>query len=427
MTWNVREHLRLARFVVKWLALSGVLGAAVGSAVAFFLWSLDEVTLAHGRHPWLLYFLPLAGALSGLVYQRWGREVEGGNNLIIEQIHEPGGGVPGRLAPLVLGGTLLTHLFGGSAGREGTAVQMGGSLAGTLGAWLRLDPDEMRLLLMAGVAAGFGAVFGTPLAGAIFALEVLTIGRMDYRGLIPCVIAALVGDRVTTAWGIAHTHYVIEPPGGEAASAAFDGLRLAKVALAATIFGLASVLFAELTHGVNRLGKRLIAIPWLRPAAGGAVIVALVWLLGRRDYLGLGVVAGPGTPDAVTIVSCFRPEGAEWLSWWWKLLFTAVTVGSGFKGGEVTPLFFIGAALGHVLGVLLGVPVDWMAGIGFVAVFAGATNTPLACTIMAVELFAPGREGLLSAGFAVDAAVACFLAYFMSGHSSIYTAQRREA
>lgn len=425
--WDYREHLHLAAFVLKWLAIGLPLGIAVGSAVALFLWSLDYVTRLHWQNPWLLYLLPLAGAVSGLLYHYWGQSAEAGNNLIIEQIHEPGGGVPARLAPLVLVGTLLTHLFGGSAGREGTAVQMGGSLAATLARGLRLSAEDTRVVLTAGVAAGFGAVFGTPLAGAVFAIEVLARGRLSYQALVPCLIASVIGDQVNAAWGIGHTHYHIVMPERVAsigATTTLDWLLAGKVAIAAVLFGLASVLFAELTHLLNWLFKRTIPLPWLRPTVGGCVVIVLVWLLGTRDYLGLGVAANPADPTAVTIQSCFLLGGAGWFSWWWKLLFTAVTVGSGFKGGEVTPLFFIGAALGNVLGRMLGAPIDLMAGLGFVAVFAGATNTPLACTIMAIELFAPGDSSLIGSGFVAYAALACFLSYFLSGHSSIYPAQR---
>lgn len=428
--WNVREHLRLGVFVVKWLGLCVPLGMLVGSSVAFFLWSLDVVTGLQWQFAWLLYGLPVAGIISGLMYHYLGRSSEAGNNLVIEQIHEPGGGVPGRMAPLVLIGTLLTHLCGGSAGREGTAVQMGGSLASTLARLLRLSASDTRILLMSGVAAGFGAVFGTPLTGAIFALEVLAIGRMSYQALIPCLIASIVGDQVNAAWGVGHTHYTLVFADSISLAidrpAMFEWLLAGKVAVAAVGFGLVSVLFVELTHGLSRIFKKAIAVPWLRPAVGGCLVILLVWLLGTRDYLGLGVSANPLTPEAVTIQSCFAAGGASPLSWWWKLLFTAVTVGSGFKGGEVTPLFFIGAALGNVLGVWLEAPLDLMAGLGFVAVFAGATNTPLACTIMAIELFAPHSEGLMASGFVIYAAIACFLSYFLSGHSSIYQAQRRE-
>lgn len=423
--WNPREHLSLALHLLKWLLIGAPAGALVGCAVALFLWSLEQVTRLRWDHPWLLYFLPLAGVGIALMYQELGRGVEAGNNLIMDRIHQRGGGVPMRMAPLVLIGTVVTHLFGGSAGREGTAVQMGGSIAGALCRWLRLNHDDMRLLLSAGMAAGFGAVFGTPLTGAVFAIEVLAIGRMSYSAIIPCLIASIVADQTTMAFHIQHTQYRIAsfatmslvkgPP-------LFSWLIVGKVAVAAIAFGLASVLFAELTHGLQWIFKRAIKYPLIRPIVGGLLVIGLAFLIGP-DYLGLGVNSDPNHPQQVCIVSCFQVGGAHQWSWWWKLLFTAVTLSSGFKGGEVTPLFFVGAALGNTLAGILHVPVDLLAAIGFVAVFSGATNTPLACTIMGIELF--GRQpGLLESGFVVYVAVGCFVAYLLSGHSGIYLSQR---
>jgi H+/Cl- antiporter ClcA len=404
------------RTCIKWLVLLVPMGAAVGSACAFFLWSLERATRTRFDHPWLLYLLPVGGVAIGWIYHRWGRSAEAGNNLIMDQIHEPGGGVPRRMAPLVLFGTVATHLFGGSAGREGTAVQMGGSIAGAFARWFRLEAAEVRILLMAGVAAGFGAVFGTPLAGTVFALEVLVIGRMDYRALLPCFIAALVADWSCHLWGIGHTHYHVAFGGTAGLAGAFklDALLFTKVVACSVAFGLVSALFSELSHGLGGWFKRLVPYAPLRPALGGAIVIALVLLLGTRDYLGLGVT-NPD-PDGISIVSFFTsPETHPW-AWTWKLVFTAVTLGCGFKGGEVTPLFFIGAALGNALAGLTGAPTDLFAALGFVAVFAGATNTPLACTIMGIELF--GAE------HAVYLATACFIAYRCSGHSGIYLSQR---
>lgn len=425
--WDVREHWRLICYVVKWLVIAELLGIVIGSAVAVFLWSLEQVTLYRFAHPAILFALPLAGIGIGVVYHWFGKSVEGGNDLIIEQIHEPGGGVPLRLAPLVLVGTVITHLFGGSAGREGTAVQMGGSLASWLNRWLKLSPEGSRTLLMAGVAGGFGAVFGTPLTGAIFAMEVLAIGRMSYESLVPCLVASIAGDWTVHTWGLSHSHYHIGSlisPDMLTTPAPLNGWLMAKVAIASVAFGFASVLFVEVTHTCQHLFKRFVRWPVARPAVGGVIVIALVYLLGTRDYLGLGVMTPPDNPNAVTIQSCFSVGGAEWWSWWWKILFTAVTLGCGFKGGEVTPLFFVGAALGNAVARLLGAPVDLLAGLGFVAVFAGATNTPLACTIMGLELFLPGSDGLFESGFGIYLATACFTSYLFSGHSGIYLAQR---
>ncbi|MCC7420055.1 MAG: DUF190 domain-containing protein [Planctomycetaceae bacterium] len=416
--FSLREHASLGLFLTRWLLLAVPLGVAVGSACALFLWSLDQATLLRFGNPNLLYLLPLAGMVIGAMYSYFGKTVEAGNNLIVDEIHEPGGGVPLRMAPLVLIGTVVTHLFGGSAGREGTAVQMGGSLASGLASLVpRVDRNDVRTLLMAGVSAGFGGVFGTPVAGTIFALEVLAIGRMSYAAILPCLIAAIASDQTCTAWGIGHTHYHIAsmlPAGSELHLAPLSMSLLGKVAVAGMLFGLTSVLFAELVHGLHRIFKELIRRPIFRPAVGGLIVIGLVHWLETRDYLGLGV-SSPD-PHAVTILSCFHSGGATEWSWLWKIVFTAVTLSSGFKGGEVTPLFFIGAALGNVLAGLLGAPVDFFAALGFVAVFAGATNTPLACTIMAIELF--GGE------FTVYFATACLVAYLFSGHSGIYLSQR---
>jgi len=402
-----------ALVLAKWVLLVLPMAAAVGSACALFLWALDVATKARFETPDLFYWLPVAGLAVGLAYHWFGRSAEGGNNLIVEQIHEPGGGVPLRMAPLILVSTVVTHLFGGSAGREGTAVQLGGSLASAFGKALRLGQKEVRLLLMAGIAAGFGAVFGTPIAGAIFALEVLTVGRIQYEALVPCLVAAVVGDWVCLQWGIEHTHFLIGFGDG------MPGFRLdivlfAQVALAGVAFGLVSQFFAESLHAVQGLVKRILPFGPLRPVLGGLLLIGLVYALGTREYLGLGVWS-PNPGDA-TISGFFDPARSDEWAWAWKLLFTVVTLGCGFKGGEVTPLFFIGAGLGSAIGHAIGAPVDLFAGIGFVAVFAGASNTPIACTIMGIELF--GAEN------AVFIATACFLAYVFSGHSGIYLSQR---
>jgi H+/Cl- antiporter ClcA len=412
--WNAWAHVVIS---VRWLVLIVPMAAAVGTAVAFFLWSLNFVTNVRFAHPWLLYLLPVAGLGVGLLYHYYGRSVEGGNNLIMDQIHQPGGGIPRRMAPLILLGTLITHLFGGSAGREGTAVQMGGSIASAFCRWAGLESSRVRILLMAGIAAGFGAVFGTPLAGAVFALEVLMIGRIEYEALLPAFIAAVTGDWTCHAWGIEHTHYHIGYLASAASPAAFfhlDPWVLLKSIIASAAFGWVSILFAELSHRVSATFKKLIPFAPLRPVAGGVLVIGLFFLVRTTDYLGLGV-SSPD-PGAVTIVSLFRSADIHYWSWFWKLVFTAVTLGAGFKGGEVTPLFFIGAALGNAMAGVLGAPPDLFAGLGFVAVFAGATNTPLACTLMGIELF--------GATHSVYIATACFLAYLFSGHSGIYLSQR---
>lgn len=270
---------------------------------------------------------------------------------------------------------------------------------------------------MCGMAAGFGAVFGTPVTGAVFALEVLAIGRIKYDALIPCLIASVMADITCSSCGIHHTLYhisFIDNGTRFFPHIAFDLVLLTKVILAGLLFGLAGFVFAETSHLIKIKSHEYIPQKWLVPVAGAVLIIGISYLIGSFDYLGLGVT-NP-SPNGVSIVSAFHAGGAGNFSWFWKLLLTAITLGMGFKGGEVTPLFFIGATLGNTLAVISGSPVDLFAGLGFIAVFAGATNTPLACTLMGVELF--GSENVMYY------AVACFTAYYFSGHSGIYRSQR---
>jgi H+/Cl- antiporter ClcA/PII-like signaling protein len=389
------------------------MAAVVGSLCALFLWALDMATTTRFQHPWLLFGLPFAGFLIALSYQLKGKSAEGGNNLLMDQIHEPGGGVPLRMAPFILVATVITHLFGGSVGREGTAIQMGGSIASGFAKALRLQTVEVRILLMAGIAAGFGAVFGTPIAGAIFALEVLTVGRVQYEALIPCLAAALIGDWTCHAWGITHTAYEIHY---HAAAGAFhlDPVLLVKVAFGGLIFGLCGLLFSESLHRLAEIYKARVPYAPLRALIGGVTVIALVYIVGSTDYLGLGVWSPD--PHAATIVGFLEAGRVDHWSWLLKGIFTVVTLAAGYKGGEVTPLFFIGAALGNALASIIGAPTDLFAALGFVAVFAGAANTPLACTVMGVELFGGEHTAYI--------AVACFVAYLSSGHSGIYLSQR---
>jgi Chloride channel protein EriC len=417
LRWDVREHVSLSAYFGKWVLIAIPLGVVVGSAVAFFLWLLNEVTVTRWANPWLLYLLPLAGIPIVVAYKHLGGESHRGNNLVLDEIHKPDRGVTLRMAPMVLFATVATHLFGGSAGREGTAVQMGGSLASGFTRLHKFNPNDNAILLSCGIAAGFGAVFGTPLAGAVFALEVLAVGRIVYPALLPCLIASIAADRTVALLGISHQPYFIRSAVDlKITSGAFgiDPVLWVKVVIVAVAFGLVSFLFSELQHTLSALFTRYISVYWLRPVAGGVLVVVITLLLGTYDYLGIGVTTPTGTGTSIS--NAFALGGADPWSWFWKLSLTAITLGSGFKGGEVTPLFFIGATLGNALAVGLHAPIDLFAALGFIAVFAGASNTPLACTIMGVELF--GSE------YTIFFAVACSIAYLFSGHSGIYLSQR---
>jgi H+/Cl- antiporter ClcA len=388
------------RAAVKWIALGAVVGVLSGSASALFLTLLTAATRVFSANPTLIFALPLAGFAVGYIYWRYGGSASLGNSLVIAEIHAQTQRVPFRMGPFVLAGTVITHLFGGSAGREGTAIQMGASLADTLRRVLNLGSADRRLLLAAGVSGGFASVFGTPAAGFVFGLEVPSAGRIRHDGALPCLVAALVGDLTTRAWGVGHTHYPRLPDTG------MDALLLVKVALASVAFGLAALVFVRLTHAIKHAFQTRIIWPPLRPALGGLIVIGLTLLAGTTDYNGLSL---PLIERSVAGDAVFP------LAFLLKIVFTAVTLGSGFMGGEVTPLFAIGSSLGAVLAGPLGVDAGLLASVGFVAVFAGASNTPLACALMGIELFGGGAVYLL---------MGCVIAFLASGHHSIYPTQR---
>lgn len=386
-------------FIVKWLGISIVCSVLIGSASAGFLFALEWATNTRELHPTLLYFLPIVGFLIGCVYHYYGKAVEAGNNLLIETIHQPKGIIPWLMAPLVFVGTIMTHLFGGSAGREGTALQMAGSIADQLSKPFKLSTEERKLLIVAAVAGGFGSVFGTPLAGVVFGLEFYLIGRLRYNALLPAVFTAILSDYVTKLWNAHHTHYHV------GAIPEINPKLVIYVVLAAILFGFCARLFSEMMKYLSTIFISKITYAPLRPFVGGTIVLVGIVLVGSTKYIGLGIP---------TIEASFYSSSAPY-DFILKLLFTVLTLSAGYKGGEVTPLFFIGATLGSALSVFFSVPVGLFAGIGFVAVFAGATNTPIACTLMAIELFGPE--------IGIYAAIACAISYLISGHTSIYNKQ----
>lgn len=393
------EQLPSLFFIAKWIILSALVGILAGSASALLLFSLQWATDFRETHTWIIWLLPFGGLLIGLSYHYWGQDVVKGNNQLLEEFHSPKQIIPLKMAPLVLFGTVATHFFGGSAGREGTAVQMGGAIADQFTRIFRLRPRDRKILLVIGISAGFASVFGTPLAGAIFALEVLVIGRMRYEALLPSFITAVIADYACRWWQVGHTHYHVD---------LVPDMQLPFLlwaVCAGIIFGLAALLFSRSTHFFSALFGSGIKYPPLRPVVGGAVLAVVVYFIGTTKYIGLGIP---------TIVEAFENQLPPY-DFLLKILFTAFTLGAGFKGGEVTPLFFIGATLGNALALFIPLPAALLAGMGFVAVFSGATNTPIACTIMGIELF-----GIESGVFI---ALACVTAYLFSGHSGIYSAQ----
>lgn len=393
------EQIPTLVYLFKWIFICLILGVITGSVSAFFLLSLEWATNWRESHLWIIALLPVGGFIIGLSYHLFGNSVVKGNNLLLEEFHSPKKIIPFRMAPLVLFGTILTHFFGGSAGREGTAVQIGGAIADRFTKVLKLSKRDRKIVLIAGISAGFASVFGTPLAGGIFALEVLILGRIRLDAIIPSFMAAIFANYFCEIWNVSHTHYHISTV------AEMTPINLLWSLLAGIIFGLVAMLFSKSTHFWSNLFKNNIKYPPFRPVIGGVILAIAIYFIGTTKYIGLGIP---------TIVDAFDVQLNSY-DFLLKVLFTSFTLGAGFKGGEVTPLFYIGATLGNVLIWFIPLPMGLLAGMGFVAVFAGATNTPIACTVMGIELF-----GIESGVFI---ALACSTAYLFSGHSGVYSSQ----
>jgi H+/Cl- antiporter ClcA len=398
--YNIKESVKfkLSFLLLKWIFISTLLGSIIGSVVAWFLISLDFVTEFREINSWIIYILPIGGLIIGLLYHYYGHNVLNGNNELLSAFHSTKKVVPFKMAPMIFLATLITHLFGGSAGREGTAVQIGGAISNQFTKTFKLNEHDHKILILIGISAGFSAVFGTPLAGAVFALEVLMIGRLSYEALVPSFLTAIIANYICSLWGVEHTAYTITDIPN------INFLFLLCAILSGILFGLTANFFSTITHSISSFITKKIKYPPLRPFLGGIFIVVFVMVFNGFKFIGLGIP---------TILQSFDHQLFPHF-FLIKLLLTAFTLGVGFKGGEVTPLFFIGATLGSSLSLVLPLPVGLLAAMGFVAVFAGASNTPIACIILGMELF--GTES------GIYIALACIMAYLFSGQG-IYKAQ----
>ena len=382
--------------LIKWLAVGGLIGGIGGVIGSLFHIGVSYATRWRSAHPWVLYLLPLLGLIIVGLYRVTG--VEGKDtNAVIESVHF-GKNVPVLLVPVIFLSTVLTHLGGGSAGREGAALQIGGGIGFETGRLLRLGEKDLPLATLCGMSAVFSALFGTPLTATVFAMEVISVGVFYYAGLVPCLTASLVGYLVSLLMGVPPTRFTVAAPLPEACT-------MLPVLVLAIGCALVSILFCRGLRETGRMAARLLPNPYWRAAIGGALIIGLTLLAGSTDYNGAGMEL---------VERAVSGEANAW-AWLLKLLFTAVTIGFGFKGGEVVPSFFVGACFGCVLGGLLGLPAGFGAAIGLVAVFCGVVNCPFASIFLSIELF--GAGGLLYF------AVACAVSYLLSGYCGLYSSQ----
>lgn len=382
----------------KWMLLSVLAGAGIGLAGTGFLFCIRAATKLRQEIPGLVWFLPAAGVLIVFLYRACGVRKSQGTNLVLLAVRSPEP-VPLRMAPLIFVSTVLTHLFGGSAGREGAALQMGGSLGFQMGRLFRLDEKDLHVMTMCGMSAAFSALFGTPVTAAVFSMEVVSVGVMYYAALVPCAVASLVAAGVARAFGALPEAYRIPFPGAEAAPAL-------RVLLLAALCAVLSALFCFVLQGAGRLYRKTLKNQYLRAAVGGGLVLLLMLACGTRDYLGAGMDGIAGSLRGTA-----RPE-----AFLLKLVFTALTLGAGFKGGEIVPAFFVGAAFGCTAGGLLGLDPAFGAAMGLLSLFAGVTNCPLTALVLGVELF--GAQGL---PFYL---LATAVSYMLSGYTGLYSGQR---
>ena len=399
-TDTIKHNFHRIISAVKWVIFAIISGLVIGAAGTLFSFLLAFVTNLRLSHPWLLYLLPIGGLVIVGCYHLLHNQNDTGTNLVISSINA-GDNLPLRMAPLIFVSTLITHLCGGSAGREGAALQLGGSIGNGIGHLFRFDEKDKHVMVMCGMSAAFSALFGTPLSAAIFPIEVISIGIMHYSALLPCVIASLVAHAVATMAGIEPETFVIaQIPDFTAGSAV-------KISGLAILCALVSILFCLTLHSAGHLYKRFIKNPYLRIFVGGCIVIVLTLLVGSQTYNGAGMDFIARCMEEATV----RPEAFVL-----KMIFTAATLCAGFKGGEIVPSFFTGAAFGCLFGNLLGFSPTLCTATGMIALFCGVTNCPISSLLISFELF--GYAGvpyfMLSVAFS----------YVFSGYFGLYHSQK---
>ena len=409
---RLRELLEQPATFVKWLVFAAVSGVLCGGVATAFFSAFDAVTALRLSHPWLLWLLPLGGAAIVLLYRVCGMEGDRGTNFVLVAVRED---QPLRLrtAPLVFAATMITHLCGGSSGREGAILQIGGSISSTVGRWMRLDDKDRRIITMCGMSAAFSALFGTPLTAAMFSMEVTSVGVLYYAAIVPCVLSSIVGLWMAQAFGVPPTQFTLTGVPN------LSPLTLVQIIILGALFALLSVFFCRLMHAAPRLYDKYLPNPLARAVAGGGVVIALtllvwLWTPGTYDYNGAGeavlhaAIEGQARPEAFLL----------------KMLFTTITLGAGFKGGEIVPVFFTGAAFGCTAAPLLGLHPSFGAGLGMVCVFCGVTNCPMTSLLLALELFAGDSYGMFTGQSLCLFAVCIAVSYMLSGYYGLYSEQK---
>lgn len=382
---------------LKWVFLAAVTGALGGFVGVAFHVSVEKVTELRLTHGWILYLLPVGGVAIAALYKLCRLETQG-TDRVIDSIRDDRG-VPLLLAPLIFVSTVITHLFGGSAGREGAALQLGGSIGSQIGKLFRLDEKDMHLVILCGMSAVFSALFGTPITAAVFALEVISVGVVYYAGLVPCLVSALVAYWISLWCKVEPVRFVLEN------SPEYTPMNFLRISLLAGLCALLSIAFCLAMHFSHKGAEKLFKNTFVRAAVGGVIVILLTLLFGT-DYNGAGMnliekaVSGEAVPYAFLL----------------KLIFTAVTIGFGFKGGEIVPTFFVGATFGCVVGSLLGLDPGFGAAVGLVTLFCGVVNCPIASVFLSIELFTADRL--------LYFAVACALGYVLSGYFGLYSSQK---
>ncbi len=396
---KVKEVLYYARAFVVWTLMAAAVGAVCGVVGGAFAIVVEEATHLRQHTPWLPWLMPVAGLVIAGLYKLLKLPLTIGTDEIIKTVRTQEG-VSIKMAPAIFISTALTHLTGGSAGREGAALQLGGAIGVAMSRLMKPLGDNRRVFQLCGMAALFSALFGTPLAATIFVVEIIEIGRINHRALLPCLISALTAKLVAAAIGAPAEAFPLA--GGLADTTWLTLLQSAGVGLCC---GVVAVIFCQVMHLSGRYLRKAVPNDFLRIALGGAAVALLALLLGTADYQGSGMhvileaLKGHAAPEAFLL----------------KILFTALTLGVGFKGGEIVPSFFIGATLGCVVAPLLGLDPALGAGLGIIAMFCGVTNGALASMVLSVELF--GAEYLPLFG------IACAVSYALSGHISLYHTQ----